>query len=71
MHSSPGTPIGARSPRSSTIHTSVLSIGVPIVTPPRPASIRAHVDHTVVSVGPYMFQSWPVRDEQRLGELRR
>jgi hypothetical protein len=37
----------------------VLEIGGPIATAPSPDSTRSTEDQTVVSVGPYMFQSSP------------
>ena len=35
----------------------VLAIGLPMVIPLEVSVIRVQVDHTVVSVGPYMFHS--------------
>ncbi len=55
ISSSPGTPIGAGTPRRSRMYRLVLPIGRPIVSR-WPGSVRwAHVDQIVVSVGPYMF----------------
>ena len=48
---SPTTPIGSGCRSSSRTWIFVFAIGVPIVIG-CPASTRAHVDHTVVSVGP-------------------
>ena len=39
--------------------------------PARAARTRAQVDHTVVSVGPYMFQSSPQRSSSCVGQVRR
>src|SRR5882672_441606 len=57
MHSSPGTPMGQGLFCASRIRTVVLAIGLPTVIPLEVSVIRAQVDHTVVSVGPYRFHS--------------
>src|SRR5688572_16650798 len=57
MQSSPGTPMGQRFFCGSRIRMVVLAMGLPMVMPLAVSVIRAQVDHTVVSVGPYMFHN--------------
>src|SRR5262245_33050706 len=57
MYSSPGTPPGTSCHASSRTYTRVFAMGVPMRMGAPPDGIRHHVDHTVVSVGPYMFQA--------------
>ena len=47
----------------------VLSIGTPIEIRSTPGSMRLTADHTVVSVGPYMFHSSPAPGKQFDGEI--
>jgi len=47
----------------------VLAIGLPTVIPLEVSVIRAHVDHTVVSVGPYRFHSSQTACDQLVGEI--
>ena len=61
MNSSPGTSAGHSLPQTVRIPSVVLAIGWPKGTnPAAPTEARSHVvDHTVVSVGPYMFINTP------------
>ena len=56
MCNSPGTPGGVRSPFASRTNVRVLKIGLPMETV-SPKRILCAVAFTVVSVGPYRFQS--------------
>src|ERR1700752_4655500 len=57
MYSSPTTPTGAKLRLASNTYTSVFAIGLPIGIVPFTDVTRDTVDHTVVSVGPYMFHN--------------
>src|SRR5580698_6467344 len=57
MHNSPGTPMGHDPLCASRMRRMVLAIGLPMVILSEGPEMRAQVDHTVVSVGPYMFHN--------------
>ncbi len=61
---SPVAPIGIGSPSGDRIWMRVLPIGCPMTMSPSPGVMCAQVDQTVVSVGPYIFQSSPTRDSR-------
>src|SRR3954447_19350974 len=60
MYNSPTTPAGTSRSDASSTHQRVPAIGDPNVTG-APAVTSSTADQTVVSVGPYMFQTGPAR----------
>src|SRR3546814_4513465 len=67
-------PSGRARQWASSMYIPVLAIGRPTGIAPSTRSTRVKVDHTVVSVGPYIFQSSPHngnrRSEEHTSELQ-
>ncbi len=57
MYNSPATPLGSNCPRGSITYSDVFATGAPSGTARDPAFTLAAEDQTVVSVGPYRFQT--------------
>ncbi len=70
MYNSPATPVGTGRFSSSSTNTRVFAIGRPIVIGSSTDRIRAQVDQTVVSVGPYMFHRLAPRWRRRAASSR-
>ena len=67
---SPTTPAGTGLSAASVTRTLVPGSGRPIATAPPSGRMRQIVDQTVVSVGPYMFQSAPQQRSKRSASVR-
>ena len=70
MQSSPGNPHGTGERCASSTYNWVLAMGAPMTTP-TPRRTCQTLDHTVVSVGPYMFQTSRAAGQQLIGQMTR